>query len=219
MKTTILLVAFVLFQSAFATNLPHWCHDTGRFKNEVENYERQDTYQNNLGKILFIGSSSFRLWDNFYRDFEGHPVINRGIGGAVICDLLIYMDRMIAKYVPPKIFLYIGENDVAQGMTPEQTLERFEYLLSQLRVKVPQAKIYFISMKPSPARAHYFTNFQQTNDLINQISDKYKFQFIDIFQSMLKADGTVREDIWKSDQLHMNQKGYAIWLPLILPYL
>ena len=38
------------------------------------------------GSILFIGSSTIRMWTTLAADFSGHPVINRGFGGSQIVD-------------------------------------------------------------------------------------------------------------------------------------
>ncbi len=36
------------------------------------------------GALLFLGSSSIRLWSSLAADFEPWPVVNRGFGGAVV---------------------------------------------------------------------------------------------------------------------------------------
>ncbi len=43
--------------------------------------------------------------------------------------------------------------------------------------------------------------------------------FINILPAMLGEDGKPKPDILLSDKLHMNPKGYAIWVPIVRPYL
>jgi lysophospholipase L1-like esterase len=43
--------------------------------------------------------------------------------------------------------------------------------------------------------------------------------FIDVEPAMLDADGVVRGELFKSDRLHMNDAGYAIWAELLRPVL
>jgi lysophospholipase L1-like esterase len=46
-----------------------------------------------------------------------------------------------------------------------------------------------------------------------------KLAFIDIRAVMLGEDGKPKPDIFVADHLHMNAKGYALWVPLVKPYL
>src|SRR5687768_608088 len=46
------------------------------------------------GGILFVGSSSIRLWD-LQRSFPGVAILNRGFGGSHISDSIAHVDRLI----------------------------------------------------------------------------------------------------------------------------
>jgi lysophospholipase L1-like esterase len=60
----------------------------------------------------------------------------------------------------------------------------------------------------------------QANQLIKQyLSIKKKTAFIDVYSKMFNPDGTVMQDIFIEDNLHMNAKGYQIWQKTIEPYL
>ena len=48
--------------------------------------------------IIFLGSSSIRMWD-VKKWFPGLPVVNRGFGGSQIADSLFYAERIV---VPPQ---------------------------------------------------------------------------------------------------------------------
>src|SRR5580765_5591728 len=45
--------------------------------------------------ILFIGSSSIRLWTSLEQDFAGHKVFNRGFGGSHLSDSVAFVDRIV----------------------------------------------------------------------------------------------------------------------------
>ena len=67
-------------------------------------------------------------------------------------------------------------------------------------------------MKPSPSRLSLLPKFKEANQRIQQyLATQPKTTFIDIYQDMLLANGSVMEDIFLKDRLHMNAKGYAIW--------
>lgn len=44
--------------------------------------------------VVFVGSSSIRMWTTLATDFPGVPTINRGFGGSVIADSTYYADRI-----------------------------------------------------------------------------------------------------------------------------
>src|SRR5437660_1775403 len=69
------------------------------------------------GAVLFIGSSSIRLWTTLAKDFPELTVINRGFGGSAIADSVRYTPRIILPYKPRMIVLYAGGNDIHKGMT------------------------------------------------------------------------------------------------------
>ena len=43
--------------------------------------------------------------------------------------------------------------------------------------------------------------------------------FINIYPSLLDEKGNIREELFVQDKLHVNEKGYALWQKIILPYL
>jgi lysophospholipase L1-like esterase len=72
--------------------------------------------------------------------------------------------------------------------------------------------IVYVSIKPSPSRAHLMPVMVKANNLIKAfLNRQQKAIFVDVYSKMLQKDGTPRTDIFTSDNLHMNAKGYAIW--------
>src|SRR6476660_1019956 len=65
------------------------------------------------GGVLFLGSSSIRLWDDLETQFSALPVvIKRGFGGAKLSDCVHYLDRLVIPHRPRLVLLYAGENDL-----------------------------------------------------------------------------------------------------------
>ena len=46
-------------------------------------------------KMLFYGSSSIRLWENLYTDFEAFKPLNMGFGGSTLAACIVYFDRLM----------------------------------------------------------------------------------------------------------------------------
>jgi lysophospholipase L1-like esterase len=193
------------------------------FSNEIAAFKKQDSIaQPAKNVILFVGSSSFRLWEKMDSFFSGYKIINRGFGGSSIPDVIRYADDIILSYQPKQIIIYCGENDFAgdSSLYPSQVVKRFEELFTLIRSKFKKVPVVYVSMKPSPSRQHLMSKFNVANVMIkNFLKKKKKIAFVDVYKAMLKADGTPMTDIFLEDNLHMNAKGYAIWQKIIEPYL
>ena len=171
------------------------------------------------GQILFIGSSSIRIWRSLDADMQPLETIRRGFGGATIPEAIHYSDIIIFPYKPSTIVFYCGENDHAYNNSQEifETFQIFEKLVHQ---KLPECNLFFISIKPSIARSHWLRKMFTTNSMILrycQLTDKTSY--IDIANPMFDENSNLRTDIFLNDGLHMNKKGYEIWIKAIKPVL
>ena len=170
--------------------------------------------------ILFVGSSSIRLWKTLAQDFPGQPVFNRGFGGSQIIDSVHYADLIITPYRPKRIVIYAGGNDINAGKSPEQVYADFQILIDKIRKRLPQTEINYISIAPNPARWAQVDKVRATNRMIEDYARRHsKVTYIDVFSHMLGPDGQPKPDIYIADRLHMNENGYALWKQLIAPYL
>lgn len=169
--------------------------------------------------VLFVGSSSIRFWETLAADFPGVPVINRGFGGSELRDSTFYADRIVIPYAPRQIVLYAGENDLQAGRTPQQVAADFRAFVERVRRDLPKVRIAYISNKPSPLRAGLLEAQRQANALIQAEAGPLRVDYIDIFTSMLDANGRAREELFIEDRLHMNRTGYELWRQKVAPYL
>jgi lysophospholipase L1-like esterase len=193
------------------------------FIKEIEAFRRADSLSRPPeNPILFIGSSSFTKWTTVTADFPGLRILNRAFGGSSLPHLIQYADDVIFKYDPRQILIYCGENDLTGGpqITADSVLQRFERLMSLIRSRLPRVPVVFLSLKPSPSREALLPVMREANRLIEaRIRKMRRTRFLDVHNPMLNADGSMKEDIYVSDRLHMNRKGYEIWMPLIRPLL
>ena len=192
-----------------------------RWEAEVRKFEEADRKSPPpKGAVLFIGSSSIRLWESLAQDFPDAQVINRGFGGSQISDSTSYADRIVAPYEPRMIVLYAGDNDLAGGKTPERVFEDYKAFVRRVREKLPRAKIAYLSIKPSPARAPLMQKMRAANELIRgYTAGGNNLIYIDVFTPMLGGDGQPRGELFGPDRLHMNKEGYRLWRKVVAPYL
>ena len=86
------------------------------FESEIRAFEQADIVSPPpANPVLFVGSSSIRVWPDLPGDFPDYPVMNRGFGGSQMSDVLYYFDRIVAPYDPAIILVYEGDNDLAAG--------------------------------------------------------------------------------------------------------
>lgn len=214
-KIWFLLVASCFFLAGFS-------QDPARFKNDVETIKRFDKiYPPPPSPVLFIGSSSIRLWPELQKTFCERTVLNRGIGGAVVNDILYYADDILFPYEPAHLVIFVGENDLPdEHATADSIFRRVKRLYELIRKKLPAVPVEYIALKPSPVRAQYFEKAKEANRLIsNYLSGKPNTHFIDIYTPMVTKEGKPRPELFVKDMLHMNEAGYKIWEGLVRPYL
>ncbi|GKS99874.1 GDSL family lipase [Acidovorax sp. SUPP3434] len=169
------------------------------------------------GGVLFVGSSTIRFWTDVAEDFRQLPVvINRGFGGSTMADCNHFVKNLVLQYRPRHVMVYAGDNDLAEGRTPEQILESFRSFVQTVRAELPDTRISYISIKPSPSRVALMPQMQQANALLAQyVRTVPNSDYIDVFSAMLDASGQPRAELFGPDRLHMNDAGYDLWRTVI----
>jgi len=193
-----------------------------RFEKDIKAFEEQDRLSSPPEHaIVAIGSSSLKIWNKtINEDLAPLTIIPRGFGGSTMYDALYYADRMVIPYKPRAVLLYEGDNDVAGGISPEKIKDTFLEFVDTIHHKLPDTRIYFLSIKPSPSRWSVWPGMREANRLIEkECAGDPRLTYVDIATPMLDADRQVLTDIFMSDRLHMNEKGYVIWRNVLRPIL
>jgi len=213
-RSALLLSAALLLMPAVCAAQSQWEADIAAF----ESADRSETPPH--GAALFVGSSSIRMWTTLAADFEGTQVINRGFGGSRMADLIHYVNRIVMPYAPRVIVVYEGDNDIASGMPVQRVMDDYRRFVSLVRNQLPDVRIAFIAIKPSLARWDMAPEMKRANASIEAFAAGSKdLDFIDVWVPMLGDDGRPMPDLFLDDGLHMNEKGYAIWMRAVAPFL
>lgn len=195
-------------------------HNSSRWEKEISTLEASAvTNRPPAGCIVFVGSSSIRLWKTLAVDFPGLPVVNRGFGGSQLADSINFAERIVIPCQPRQVVIYAGGNDLNAGKAPEIVYGDFVALVTKLRTALPRVKIAYIAVAPNPARWAQVEKVKQLNSLAAEFCRRRGLTFIDVFPLMLGPDGQPKPDIFVADRLHMNEKGYAIWREAVAPHL
>ena len=172
------------------------------------------------GGVLFVGSSSIRMWETLARDFPTVSITRRGFGGSTMADVAAYAGRIVIPYKPRLVVVYAGDNDINDGKTPERVLADYQALVGEVHEKLPGTRVAFISIKPSLARWKLVEPMRKTNALVREFTaEDSLLAYIDVFTPMLGDDGTPRKNLFLEDGLHLSAQGYALWKSIVAPYL
>jgi lysophospholipase L1-like esterase len=196
-------------------------HNFGRWEQEIAAYEQADrTHPPPRDAVLFIGSSTIRLWTTLARDFPEHRVINRGFGGSQIVDAAHFAERVILPYAPRMILLRAGGNDLWAGKSPEQVFAEFRAFVEQVHARLPQTDIVYISLSPSIARWKQAEQEKLLNALVEgYVRGKTHLRYLETYPMVLGADGRPRPELFVADQLHFNAEGYRLLAERVRPCL
>lgn len=210
-RTTIALLTLVFAVSLSAQQLP----DPLRFEQNIKEFEAQDKLTPPpVGAIVLTGSSSIARWNNqAAAALAPLTVIPRGFGGSVMNDALHYIDRVAIAYKPRAILIYEGDNDTGLNFIPkDQIIAQLQQIIAKVHTSLPETRIYVLSVKPSVSRSDYWPVAQEVNAMYRAIADADPLvYYVDVATPFLKADGSVMTDIFVDDNLHLNDKGNAIW--------
>lgn len=188
-----------------------------RFANEIAAFANQEPER---AGILFVGSSSFRLWANLKQDFPDLPVLNRGFGGSVANDLTVNFETVVARHEPKLLVTYTGSNDLNEKLSVQDVFADYTNFLTNAHERFPRARIVLTSVKISPSRLHQMQQVGELNDrLLTWSIDKNWIRFVDCTSYLADAQGQPIVSYFREDNLHLNPTGYAKWQAILAPVL
>ena len=145
-------------------------HDFDKWEKEIAAFEAADkSNPSRRGGILFIGSSTIRMWKTLDQDFPDRNILNRGFGGSEIADSTHFIPRIVFPYAPKQIFLRAGGNDIHNARPPEEVAMDFAVFVRKVRERLPDTEIVYISFNPAPSRWGENDKLQLLNTMIRKL--------------------------------------------------
>ena len=190
------------------------------FSKEVESIVQKSAEKSVENPVVFIGSSSIRMWETLETDFPNVSVLNHGFGGSEFTDLINHQEELIEDFEPQALVVYAGDNDIANGKEPETIAEQADLFVDGLRRLANGSLVVLLSTKPSIARWEFKEKYVLLNGLLKDIAEKHSHVvYVDVWNPMLKRNGEVKTKLFIEDGLHMNKEGYEIWKNALIPFL
>lgn len=214
------IICLFLFGTVRGSYCAETNHDFAKWEKEISAFEQMDaTNAPAKGAVLFVGSSTIRLWKTLQQDFPGVKVVNRGFGGSQITDSTHFAERIIFPYQPSRIFFRAGGNDLAEGKTPEEVFTDFKDFVAKVHEKLPATEIVFIGWNPTVARWYQVEKEKSLNALVKEyVGQNRGLAYIDTYSLPIGPDGKPRPELFMPDKLHFNAEGYKLLAARLRPF-
>lgn len=190
-----------------------------RWEEEIEKLEELDKRESySDDSVLFIGSSSIRLWKTIEEDMLPYEAIRRGYGGAKFTDLAVFAERLIQPHNYTALVVFVA-NDVTGGEndTPMDDLHQLiRSVIATGKAHQPEAPVFLIEVTPTPSRFEAWPQIRKVNQLMRELAlTEPNVYFIATAEHVLDADKQPRESLFVDDHLHLNPAGYQLWTRLV----
>lgn len=195
------------------------------FKFFIKKYLKQDKIKYpEPGSILFTGSSVIKFWKTIENDLSPFYVLNRGVAGTKIKEIVYWIDELVVQYKPKAVVLYAGSNDI-QGRNPktsEHVLSGFIEFSNKIHQSIFDLPLIYISIIPSPAKIRWihWREIQKANSLIQDYCEANNLlKYVDMTAEFLDSNGLPNKILFKKDLIHLNENGYKVWSSILRPTL
>jgi beta-glucosidase len=171
-------------------------------------------------QLVFVGDSITDSWRadpqrEFFEDYFGqYRPYNIGIGGDETQHVLWRVEHGELDGCTPKaVVIMIGTNNIGNsGMSPEETAEGINTLVTTIHHKIPNSRILLLGIFPRGNRPDdpLRVLINRVNTMIAHLDDGRYVKYLDIGDRFLDSDGRLSGAVMP-DYLHPNARGYEIW--------
>jgi len=206
------------------------------FQDSIRAKYSQDNQTAKKGQIVFVGSSLMEIFpiEKFQEEKDlglDKHIYNRGVRATTTNDLLMHLDVQIFDLEPSKIFINIGTNDIGFGVLEETFLGNYDKILSQIKEKLPECKVYVMEYYPvnnkdfgkgkdeekflekRSSQSHH-----AASEKVAVLAKKYGYEFINVNAGLTDEDGELKKE-YTFDGAHLLPVGFEIVLANMMEYL
>ena len=177
----------------------------------------------NENDIVFVGNSitDGAEWSELFNDTT---IKNRGISGDFSAGILHRINDIV-KQKPGKIFLLIGVNDLARGISTDSVIRNILLTADWIKQESPSTQLFIQSILPVSDVFKKFSGHTNKTDSILKInsrlkkeSENHRYNYIDLHTFFCNKQGKLNVK-YTNDGLHLLAEGYILWKHLVFPYL
>ncbi|MEO6683988.1 MAG: family 20 glycosylhydrolase [Ginsengibacter sp.] len=172
--------------------------------------------------IVFVGNSitDGAQWSELFNDPK---ILSRGFSGDVSAGVLNRLHDIVNRK-PSKIFLLIGTNDLATGITTDSLLRNILLMADYTKQQSPLTQFYVLSILPVNDTFGKFSGHTknvekilETNQKLKENASKHAYTFVDLHTSFADKNGKLSTR-FTNDGLHLSGDGYLLWKHKIYPH-
>ena len=173
-----------------------------------------DLYDDYQVDVAFLGDS-LTYWYNLQQYYPQYVTVNRGIGGDTTFDLQNRLQLSLFDLKPKVAVMLIGANNFETMMT------NYEDILYSIKQNLPDTKVVILSLTSMSGEVWGVKNqiAAYNNVIIEKLADKYGFEFIDLYSTLLNVETGEIYEGYTIDGCHFTPIGYAKITEIITPVL
>ncbi len=216
-KANLLLLAIFIGISAFAQS-----EKFGTYYNQ-----RRTLFEllpDTKKEIVFLGNS-ITDGGEWIELFNNKHCKNRGISGDVTEGVLFRLDE-VTRSKPSKVFLLIGINDLARGISKDSVFAGICKIAENIRSASPKTKVYVQSIFPVNASFGKFENHVNKgaevlfiNAELQKWCSENGFYYVDLYSQLVTPGTDLLNPEFTNDGLHLLGDGYLKWAETVKPLL
>ena len=179
---------------------------------------------NTKNEIIFLGNS-ITDGGEWIELLANKRARNRGISGDVTDGVLYRLDE-VTESKPAKVFLLIGVNDLARGISNDTIVSKIVEIATRIKTQSPKTKVFVQSILPVNPIFNKFAGHCSKTDDIMWINDRlqawcaeHPAEFVDLFSHFKNKNDNLMNQKYTNDGLHLKGAGYLLWAEIIRPLL
>jgi lysophospholipase L1-like esterase len=180
------------------------------YKVQIGMFEKFRTTQ---ADVVMLGNSlTFNA--NWNELLGRHNIANRGINSD-ITDGYLHRLSYVYRLKPKLCFIEGGVNDLYAGFAPSDIFINYSKILDSLKahhiIPVIQSTLFVAGKRDKSNIKNQ--EIRDLNKLLFEYAHKLSIDYLDI-NSLVSQNGFLKNEL-TYDGLHLNAKGYSIWVPEI----
>jgi len=167
--------------------------------------------------LVFIGDS-LTEWYDWQERFPAYRVLNLGISGETVEELLDRRDHIHSRVKSPDIiFLMTGINNILSEQY--DITGPYAEFVRNLTTWYKEAKVVVQSLLPVDMPWIKNDTIRTINRHLAAIAREHNVEYLDVYSSFIDANGNPKPGLLSDDGVHLADKGYEAWADAVEQYL
>lgn len=176
----------------------------------IDDFKKEPLIKND---IVFLGNSITEQGGNWSEKFNNKKIKNRGISGDTTAGVLARLGE-ITYYKPKQVFILIGINDLfLEEITAEYVFNNILKIVNQIHTQSEETEIFVNTILPTSLKK-IKNKIQVTNAMLLKAQKTHPFKIILLHQDFANKRDLMNKK-FSTDGVHLNEKGYAVWVTKI----